>query len=87
MKVESINDKCISGTASKLFEAVTIPCLKNSSFKNTDKQTQNSRPAQNRLKDQQALCLSVFLKKVSFTLIFLIQIIHCNFVMPKTDET
>lgn len=87
MKVKSINYKCISGMASKLFEALTIPCLKNSSFKNTDKQIQNSRPAQNRLKDQQALCLSVSLKILSLTLIFLIQIIHCNFVMPKTDET
>lgn len=50
MKVKSINYKFIRRTASKLFETITIPCLKKSSFKNTDKQTQNSRLAHKRLK-------------------------------------
>lgn len=64
IKVKCANYKCKSGTASKLFETISKPSLKDSGFKNTDKQMPSSMLAYKRLKAQKALCLnSKLLKK------------------------
>lgn len=47
IKIKNTNYKFISGTASKLFEAITIPSLKKSNFKNIDKQSGSATPAYN----------------------------------------
>lgn len=57
IKVKSANYK-LERTASKLFETITKPSLKNSGYKNTDKQTQSSMLAYNRRKDRQGPLLT-----------------------------
>lgn len=87
IEVKSASYKFISGSASKLFETVTIPSLKNSSFTNTDKQTQGSRLAHYSLKTSRH-CVDSEITGTHFAVIHiaLIQIRHCNCVMWKTDR-
>lgn len=84
INVKCTNYKFKSGTASELFETVSKTSLRDSGFKNTDKQTQSSMLAYKRLKDEQALCLNSKLLDVHLTE-FEDTFIHTDF--SYTDNT